>query len=89
MFLSLLITENSKYFDMVVELQQKRLVTFSNLTKSRELNNNVLDNSNIIVEAIHNINSHKSLLLLVSIFKICYWLLSVLKVFAKIILKNG
>ena len=31
--LSLLITENCKYFDMVVELQGQRLDTFSNLTR--------------------------------------------------------
>ena len=40
--LSSLITENSKYFDMVVELQQKTLDTFSNLTqKTTELNKNI------------------------------------------------
>ena len=55
--LSSLITENSKYFDMVVELQQKTLDTFSNLTQTRELNSNILDNSNIILDAIININS--------------------------------
>ena len=31
--LSLLITENCKYFDMVVELQGQTLDTFSNLTR--------------------------------------------------------
>ena len=74
---------------MVVELQQKTLDTFGNLTRTRELKNNILDNSNIIIEAINYINSHKSLLLLVSILKIHYLSLSVLKVFAKIILKYG
>ena len=74
---------------MVVKLQQKTLDTFGNLTRTRELNNNILDNSNIIIEAINYINSHKSLLLLVSILKIYYLSLSVLKVFAKIILKYG
>ena len=40
--LSSLITENSKYFDMVVELQQKTLDTFSNLTqKTTGLNKNI------------------------------------------------
>ena len=48
---------SSKYFDMVVELQQKSLDTFSNLTqKTTELNKNILDNSNIIIEAINNMN---------------------------------
>ena len=42
---------------MVVELQQKTLETFSNLTqKTTELNKNILDNSNIIIEAINNMN---------------------------------
>ena len=42
---------------MVVELQQKSLDTFSNLTqKTTELNKNILDNSNIIIEAINNMN---------------------------------
>ena len=55
--LSSLITENSKYFDMVVELQQKTLDTFSNLTqKTTELNKSILDNSNIIIEALNNMN---------------------------------
>ena len=55
--LSSLITENSKYFDLVVELQPKTLDTFSNLTqKTTELNKNILDNSNIIIEAINNMN---------------------------------
>ena len=55
--LSSLITENSKYFDMVEELQQKTLDTFSNLTqKTTELNKNILDNSTIIIEAINNMN---------------------------------
>ena len=54
---SSLITENSKYFDKVVELQQKTLHTFNNLThKTTELNKNILDNSNIIIEAINNVN---------------------------------
>ena len=54
--LSSLITESSKYFDMVVELRQKT-DTFSNLTqKTTELNKNILDNSNIIIEAINNMN---------------------------------
>ena len=55
--LSSLITENSKYFDVVVELQQKTLDTFSYLTQeTTELNKNILDNSNIILEAINNMN---------------------------------
>ena len=55
--LSLLITENSKYFDMVVELQQKMLDAFSNLTQiTTELNKNILDNSNIFIEATNNMN---------------------------------
>ena len=55
--LSSLLTENSKYFDMVVELQQKTLDTFSNLTqKTTELNKSILDNSNIIIEALNNMN---------------------------------
>ena len=42
---------------MVVELQQKTLDTFSNLTqKTTELNKNILDNSNIIIKAINNMN---------------------------------
>ena len=42
---------------MVVELQQKTLDTFSNLSqKTTELNKNILDNSNIIIEAINNMN---------------------------------
>ena len=42
---------------MVVELQQKTLDNFSNLTqKVAELNKNILDNSNIIIEAINNMN---------------------------------
>ena len=42
---------------MVVELQQKTLDTFSNLTqKTTELNKNILDNSNIMIEAVNNIN---------------------------------
>ena len=42
---------------MAVELQQKSLDTFSNLTqKTTELNKNILDNSNIIIEAINNMN---------------------------------
>ena len=50
-------TENSKYFDIVVELQQERLGTFSNLTQSTtELSKTILDNSNIITEAINNMN---------------------------------
>ena len=55
--LSSLITENSKYLDMVVELRQKTLNTFSNLTqKTTELNKSILDNSNIIIEALNNLN---------------------------------
>ena len=55
--LSSLITENSKYLDMVVELRQKTLDTFSNLTqKTTELNKSILDNSNIIIEALNNLN---------------------------------
>ena len=50
-------TENSKYLDIVVELQQERLDTFSNLTQSTtELSKTILDNSNIITEAINNMN---------------------------------
>ena len=50
-------TENSKYFDIVVELQQERLDTFSNLTQSTtELSKTILDNSNIITETINNMN---------------------------------
>ena len=42
--LSLLITENCKYFDMVVELQGQTLDTFSNLTrKTTKKNKNILD----------------------------------------------
>ena len=42
---------------MVVELQQKTLDTFSNLTqKTTELNKNILDNSNITIEAIDSTN---------------------------------
>ena len=42
---------------MVVELQQKTLDTFRNLTqKTTNLNKNILDNSNIIIEAINNMN---------------------------------
>ena len=53
---------------MVVELQLKILGTFSNITqKVTELNNNIFDNSNISIEAINNINSHKPLFFLVSI----------------------
>ena len=56
---SSLITENSKYFDMVVKLQQSPWDTFSNLNqKATELNKNILDNSNIIVEAINNMNKN-------------------------------
>ena len=55
--LSSLMTENSKYFDIVVELQQETLDTFSNLTQSTtELSKNILDNSKIIIEAINNMN---------------------------------
>ena len=53
--LSLLLKENSKYFDMVVELQQKTLDTFSNFTeKTTEINKNILDKSNTIIETISN-----------------------------------
>ena len=42
---------------MLVELQQKTLDIFSNLTqKTAERNKNILDNNNIIIQAIHNIN---------------------------------
>ena len=81
---------------MVVELQQKTLDTFSNLTqKTTELNKNILDNSNIIVKAINNMNRNTNsnmsqvVFFLVSILKIYCLLLSFLKVFAKIILTDG
>ena len=46
---------------MVVELQQKTLDTFSNLTqKTTELNKNILDNSNIIIKAINNMNRNRN-----------------------------
>ena len=42
---------------MVVELQQKTLDTFSNLIqKTTKQNKNILDNSDIIIEAINNMN---------------------------------
>ena len=42
---------------MVVELQQKTSGTFSNVTqKTTELNRSILDNSNIITEALNNMN---------------------------------
>ena len=46
---------------MVVELQQKTLDTFSNLTqKATELKKNISDNSDIITEAIKNTNRNTS-----------------------------
>ena len=46
---SSLITENSKYFDKVVELQQKTLDTFNNLThKTTKRNKNILDNTRML-----------------------------------------
>ena len=52
---SSLLKENSKYFDMVVELQQKTLDTFSNfIEKTTEINKNILDKSNTIIETISN-----------------------------------
>ena len=40
---SSLLTENSKYFDMVVELQQKTLDTFSDFSqKTTEISKNIL-----------------------------------------------
>ena len=42
---------------MVVELQQKTLDTFSNLSQNTtELNKNILGNINIITEAVNNMN---------------------------------
>ena len=42
---------------MVVELQQKTLDTYSKSTqKITELNKNILHNTNIIIEAINNMN---------------------------------
>ena len=42
---------------MLVELQEKTLDTFSNLTqKTTERNKNILDNNNIIIQAINNMN---------------------------------
>ena len=40
------------------------------IRKATELNKNILDSSNIIREAINNINSHKSLFFLVSVLSI-------------------
>ena len=55
--LSLLITENCKYFDMVVELQGQTLDTFSNLTRKTTKKTRIYQiNSNIIIEAINNMN---------------------------------
>ena len=55
--LSSLITKNSKYFDMVVELQQKTLDTFSNLTQKTTEDTRIYSiNSNIIIEASNNMN---------------------------------
>ena len=55
--LSSLLTENSKYFDMVVELQQKTLDTFSNLTQKTTEDTRIYSiNSNIIIEASNNMN---------------------------------
>ena len=46
---------------MVVELQQKPLDTFSNLTqKATEVNENILDNSEIIIETINNLNANRN-----------------------------
>ena len=60
--LSSLITENSKYFDMVVELQQKTLDTFSDFTqKTTEISKNILDKSNIIIEVISNMNRNTNI----------------------------
>ena len=60
--LSLLSIENSKYFDMVVELQQKTLDTFSNFTqKTTEINKNISDKSNIIIETISNMNKNTNI----------------------------
>ena len=60
--LSSLLTENSKYFDMVVELQQKTLDTFSNFTqKTTETNKNILDKSNIIIETISDMNRNTNI----------------------------
>ena len=43
---------------MKVELQQKTLATFGNLIqKTTKLNMNILDNINIIIEAINNVNN--------------------------------
>ena len=60
--LSSLLTENSKYFDMVVELQQKTLDTFSDFTqKTTEISKNILDKSNIIIEVISNMNRNTNI----------------------------
>ena len=59
--LSSLLTENSKYFDMVVELQQKT-DTFSDFTqKTTEISKNILDKSNIIIEVISNMNRNTNI----------------------------
>ena len=60
--LSSLLTENSKYFDMVVELQQKTLDTFSNfIQKTTEIKKNILEKSNIIIESISNMNRNTNI----------------------------
>ena len=60
--ISSLLTENSKYFDMVLELQQKTLDTFSDFTqKTTEISKNILDKSNIIIEVISNMNRNTNI----------------------------
>ena len=57
LLLSVIITENSKYFDMVVELHQKTLDTFSKLIqKATDLNTNIFYDRSVIIEAINNMN---------------------------------
>ena len=57
LLLSVIIAENSKYFDMVVELHQKTLDTFSKLIqKATDLNKNILYDRSVIIEAINNMN---------------------------------
>ena len=47
---------------MVVELQQKILGTFSNFSqKATEINNNILDKSNIVIETISNMNRNTNI----------------------------
>ena len=63
---------------MVVELQQKTLDTFSNLTqKTTELNKNILDNSNIIVKAINNMNRNTNS----NMSQVVFFLVSILKIY--------